>query len=313
MQALALSGYFVTLAISIKQTAAIYFLVFFLYLYFKTRRLKSLLFFSSSILFIGTIFALKLYTEGNLEHFLNWTVIYPSKYWTSFPGYVQLMPSPKQLVILGLLLVPTAPLAWQSIKNRQKTLILGLVFGATIAIYPRFSLFHLQPGVALMAVSTAWALSYYKDHFEHYAITYCLLVFALISLPVLQSNLGRETRFIGKSEYLSAQKIKESIGESKTLYLLGPHSAFYVFTDTLPPKPWIDNFGWYWEVPGVADDALVTWSGNPPDAIVIKTPEEGAWHDLGTYQPEILQQWIQDNYLKAKQLDPDTSLWTRIN
>ena len=73
-----------------------------------------------------------------------------------------------------------------------------------------------------------------------------------------------------------------------------------------------DNFGWYLEIPGVQEEIITRWEGNPPDTVIWRTPSKGNWHDLGTYQPAKIVNWISENYMKEKELQPEIWVWRKI-
>ncbi len=100
------SGVFFVLAVLVKQTGIFYLGVVGIYLLFLDKESKNIVNFSIGSLFIGTIFILDLISRNSFSDFLNWAITYPSKYWTKFPGYVQLRPSLREDLILFILFVP---------------------------------------------------------------------------------------------------------------------------------------------------------------------------------------------------------------
>ena len=85
-----ISGLLFVLAAFIKQTAVLFSFIIIFQLLIQ-RESKLLKRFLIAPLFIGSMFVLKLYSISDLSHFLNWTVLYPSSSWTSFPTYVDMM------------------------------------------------------------------------------------------------------------------------------------------------------------------------------------------------------------------------------
>src|SRR5205814_871470 len=101
-----------------------------------------------------------------------------------------------------------------------------------------------------------------------------------------------EARFWTNSDIELGQIIKNETPLGKPIYLLGLDSNFYQLADRLPNKPWLDNFGWYLEIPGVQEEVIKGLEKNPPSTIFWATPELGNWYDIGVYQPKMITSWI---------------------
>ncbi|EKD94484.1 MAG: hypothetical protein ACD_26C00034G0019 [uncultured bacterium] len=281
------SGIVFAISFLIKQNSAL-FLILGLLLSFKNKNYPKILLGS----FLTIIpFGIYLHQKNSIVDFFNWVLIYPSKYWTNFPDYVQMMPTNRQLLILLLLFLPTVYLV---IKNKFKNnlLLFGSLIISLILIYPRFSFFHFQTGIAILAIIFGVATSIAKRQFVY---LYLFIVFLI--LPKDWSNL---TRFIDDNNL--------SILKNEKVYLLGPHSLNYVVSNSLPPKPWIDNYGWYFEMPGMQQRVLESWKNNPPNYVYRSLPQSGNWYDLGVYQPKEVVKYIEDNYQKVDQQN-DVEVW----
>ena len=86
------------------------------------------------------------------------------------------------------------------------------------------------------------------------------------------------------------------IPSNESVYLLGLHSGHYILANSLPPKPWVDNYPWVFEIPGMQEETIGNWEQNPPKFIIWQPPVSGNWYDIGTYQPQKLTEWIRENY-----------------
>lgn len=228
-----------------------------------------------------------LYLSNSLTDFFNWVLIYPSKYWTSFPNYVQLIPSNKQLLIFIIIFLPAIYLAFKN-KTKEYVMLLGSLIISTILIYPRFSFFHFQTGIAILAIIFGIASSNFPKK-------YYLHLYLIILTLLLPKNWGNSARFIDDN--------KLSVEKSAIIYLLGPHSLNYVINNSLPPKPWIDNYGWYFEIPGIQQKVINSWKIDPPKFVYVSKPGQGNWYDLGTYQPKEVVKYIKENYIKVDELN----------
>lgn len=283
-----LTGIALAIAFLIKQNSALFFAPALIYA-FRDKKFFRLL---VGALLTVTPFAIYLYLGGSITDFFNWTLIYPSKYWTSFPNYVQMLPSNRQLLVLIILFMPLVYL-FITREFKNKLLIIGSLLVSLVLIYPRFSFFHFQTGIAFLAIIFGVVSFYIKKPILIYA-------YLLLLLFLIPKDWGKSTRFIDDNSLL--------IEKSEKVYLLGSHSLNYVFSNSLPPKPWIDNYGWYFEIPGIQEKMIDSWKIDPPKFVYLSKPELGNWYDLGTYQPKEVVKYIMANYIKIDQQN-DVEIW----
>jgi hypothetical protein len=310
-QYLVLAGICLSFAGFIKQTGGLFYLATFLFLLFQKPKLKDLaLYLATPFIFAAPLF-LNLLLNNAVMGFLNWVVFYPTLYWSKFPNYVQLSVSKSTLLTIGLLtLTPLSLLLKNKGIKDKKTLLLGLfMLVGLIGIYPRFSFFHFQPALGIAIAAIGYALGSVKKTWGIMFIS-SLVLLAVHTSYKQQIEWGKEPRFLEKAEYGFAKDLQKQAPSGK-LFLQGIHSGSYALSGTLPPKPWGDNFAWYFEIPGVQEDFIEKWKQNPPEAVVWKTPDPGNWHDLGTYQPAKIVNWISENYTPDKELRPGIWVWRR--
>lgn len=278
-----LTGIALAVAFLIKQNSALFFAPALIYA-FKDKKIFRLL---VGALLTVTPFAIYLYQGSSIIDFFNWTLIYPSEYWTSFPNYVQMLPTNRQFLILIILFIPSLYLlVTKEFKN--KLLLFGALLISVILIYPRFSFFHFQTGIAFLAIIFGVVNSYIKKPI----LIYAYLILLLFLTP---KDWGKNVRFVDDNSLL--------IEKSEKVYLLGSHSLNYVISNSLPPKPWIDNYGWYFEIPGIQQKMIDGWKVDPPKFVYLSKPEQGNWYDLGTYQPKRIVEYINMNYLKVDNIN----------
>jgi hypothetical protein len=231
---------------------------------------------------------LRLITEGALSGFLNWTLIYPFKYWSHFPDYVQMQLSNRQGLVLILLILSVA-IAFFKVKRHLIFYMYFLI--SLLLIYPRFSFFHFQLGLAFLAILYGLILSKIK-RFPYVPGT-VFLIFAIVVIgPTLVRDWCGETRFWAKEDVRLAEMIKNKTKPEDKIYLVGPHSGLYVLADRLPPKIWSDNYVWYLEIPQVQEKIITSWEEDPPKYVFTAEPQKGNWYDLGTYRPQKIVDWI---------------------
>lgn len=292
-----LAGVFLTIALLTKQTAIVFIIAF--YLYTKNYR------FLIPVLFTLGLFLVWMLTTGQLVEFYNWNFYYPSTFWTKYPGYEILALTKKEIFSVFLVLTPAIFLF---VKKRKPVVLFLFLSAALIAVYPRFSFYHLQPAIAIAAILFGVCLKYLNINYK-YSIFYILIVSVLISFPVIKRDWGEETRFWNNEAIQLADNIKDK--NYKRIYLFGPHSLIYVLSKTLPTTPWFDNYGWYFEIPGVQQSVLDSWKNYSPETILIQTPNQGQWYLIGTYLPKKIMDWINFNYNKLQEVEPGLWLWEK--
>lgn len=293
-----LAGLFFAFAALTKQNTALFLIFSAFYLVYIERNIKKLLFFLIGPFSIGVVFMVKLITESSLMDFFNWTLIYPARYWTNFPGYVQMDLSHRQLLVFISLCLPAL---FVFLRRRYFLLIIYFLLSCVL-IYPRFSFFHFQAGIAFAAILFGQLLSRSKKRLLLPALLFIAL-FIVVSFPVFKTDWRKESRFWGKEEIKTAQLISNSTKSDDLIYLLGPQSALYVFANRLPPKPWADNYSWFFEIPGVQEEIIKRWDTNKPKAVFTTNIQEGNWYDLGTYRPQKIVGWIEKEKIEIWKIE----------
>ena len=297
-----LSGLSLGVAILTKQTTGLFLILWGLFILIKEKKLKPLINLIAGPVILFVILLVRLVTEGTVSGFLNWTLIYPFTWWSKFPGYVQMMLTKREIIVIGLLLVPLILLVVKLKRNFLKDnnlIILGSsLLVSSILVYPRFSFFHLQLSIAFCAILYGVFLSKFKFPYILHA-TYYILLFVLICIPVLKTGWGKEARFWREDEERAAEVIKRETKINDLVYLLGPQSGLYVLSGRLPPKPWVDNYIWYLEIPGVQEGIIKRWEENIPKVIFTNNVMPGNWYDLGTYRPKKIVDWIRNEKIET--------------
>ena len=142
-------------------------------------------------------------------------------------------------------------------------------------------------------------------------ILYGFLLIATIALPTLKRDWGKDTRFYNSDDLTHAKLVQEVVHKNEPVYFLGPHSSLYALANRVPPKPWADNFGWYYEIGGVQGETISRWGDDPPEYVFWQLPESGNWFDLGTYQPRQIADFIEANYAKGEKIWDNVYIWRK--
>lgn len=307
---------FFALAVTIKQTALVYlgFLIISILLLLKKFSFKE---FSAIFIGFGLVFLflfLYLVQISALEEFWNWTIFYPLTQWSNFPGYVQMTLSHREIFLLVFLTLPFTWIFinWARFLSEKKLQIFLLFFlAAIIAIYPRFSYFHLQPAIPFFILFSAGI--YNLINIRQRIIYICLLgVFLLEVINFTRPFVwGSNIRFYDKTDKDLAAKISlESKGE-KRIFLQGLNSSLYAFTNTFPSNNWSDNFGWYLEIPGVSEWTIQGFEKSPPAKVFWRIPSKGNWYSSGTYQPQKVVNYFYQHYIKTGNINEGIEIWSK--
>ncbi len=303
-----LLGFFLGISFFIKQQTILLSAATLIYL-LTVRNFKSTSAFLSGFLIPSSITLLTIFVLGVFKDFFFWTFLFPVKWLPKFPGYIQ-NPASLQVIILFFVFGPVIFLILKSFKNlNQKIKVAFLIFFASLAIsFPRFSYFHLQPAIAIWGILIVFLLG--QGKFKLIYLTPCLLVIIYMWIYYQPFTGIKQARFHDGSDLEVAKYVADNSKSTDRIYLLGPHSLIYVLSDRLPSKPWIDNYVWYFEIPGIQESFLDGFKKEK--TILFKSPTlEGNWFDLGTYQPQKIIQYVKQNYHLSTSSKAGVEAWIK--
>jgi uncharacterized membrane protein YhaH (DUF805 family) len=304
------AGLTIGLAVLVKQTGVLFLGISGLYLIYERNR-RNITKFIFGVLVVIIPFLLILILQNSFVDFINWTIIYPSQFWTKFPGYVQLIPTLRENLILLILFIPVSYLLIKKLRqkgeNKEFYLLLGFFVCGAIGIYPRFSFFHFQSGLAFWVI----LILYLAKNLEKKYIYGLLLIPVFVSLVNLKSFKDTDVRFWNENDIKLANIIHNDSPVGQSIYLFGLDSNLYALSERLPNKPWLDNFGWYLEIPGVQEKVINSFIQNPPSRVFWATPGNGNWYDIGTYQPQMITDYILKNYTRTREIQKGIWEWAR--
>lgn len=305
-----LLAFFLMVASLIKQQAAVYFIFLFVFfvLFWKKKKLNLLIWFFLGALIPATFTILYVLSKGILSDYLFWTINVPLIWYPKFSGYIH-FPNLKDLTLLLLIFGPGLIL---SIINPKKDLafyISLLIFLALfLTSFSRFELFRLQHALAVYCILLTLSL---RNPVKNIALI--LLPIALGAILLLygtQSSFGKSARFFSDQDIKLSNEIK-NYSKDERIYLLGVFSTVYPVANLIPPKPWVDNYVWYFEITGVQEKFLDGFSKDPPKFIFRKPPQRGSWDDLGTYEPKKVIKYMEDYFEKDGNLTNGVEIWKR--
>lgn len=302
--------FLISIAFFIKQQVILLFFWFITLIIFKSGKKtvkiigNSFLYIPLALLFLifGTIF----YFENSLNQFLYWTFAFPFFKASNMPGYIQL-PNLKQIAVLISLFVIFIP----SLKSKFK-IIPQTAFILVLFAYPRFDYFHLIPSLSILSIAAGVNLKNLQD-----AKTYqkTLFVFAFIFLVFFTiryhlNNWGEEVRFFDRESLTTASFLERITVLSSTIYVQNGPDQILPISNRLPPKPWVDEFSWYLETPGMQERIIESLKNSPPQFVVFKPYSQGTPYQLGSYRPTSLAEFLDSNYQNLIQISDN--IWLKV-
>ena len=232
-----------------------------------------------------------IYATGAFKDYIFWGLTFPTRWLPTFSSYPA-WPTNNQWIILILLAVPLLKTNWS-----LRLFFLSLLTAA----FPRFSYFHLQPILVIYAIVLGNLLIH--KHLRIWLLFLSVGTTALLIKPQYFKDRFYDVKL--------ANEISGIVKPNQKVFLLGPHSLLYVLADRLPPKPWIDNYVWHFEIPGIQQMQIDAWEKDPPVYILRTPPNVGEWDALGTYQPKDILRYMEINYNKSGHLSDNVEIWRR--
>jgi len=295
------AGLFLAISLFSKQSAVFYLIFIFIYLLVKIKNTKKILLFLSPSIVFGVSFLIYLISTNSLSDFFNWNLIYPIRFWGDYPSYIQFFATNTDYFILGGFLF-----LYLLLLRHKGNLLLKLMYVAGIlAVYPRFSYYHLAFVVSLSMVILGVVYPFYKKYavFKFGVVVFFAVFFWYQQRIVLAWDWKRPDRFLPEYSF--------NFPKDSTVYFMNINSSYYVYSNTLPPKPWYDDYGWYLEIPGQQEKIINMWRNNPPEVIIWKEEDNIDNYSPGSYRPVKLSGWIEENYSKKYEISKRVWYWIK--
>ena len=298
------SGIFIALAILVKQQIVIFLIGYFIYFWIKKINLRRFVKFTVGGLIPVTATLVIFFVNGALMDYFFWTLIFPLKYLPTIPGYA-IFPTTKQVLTLAFMISPLLLISKKADRTSENIFLGILLVAAILSSLPRFSYFHLQPMIGIYSI-------FISGFVLPKGRLFLLLIPFAIFLYIFKQNvmlLNLPPRFYDAALQEFSDLVDQNVSKGQKLYLLGPNSLVYVLAGRIPAKPWIENYVWHFEVPGMQEKMLAGWKLDPPDVVVWSDSKPGNWFDIGTYEPREITDWIRKNYIRSKELETGIWLW----
>lgn len=305
------AGFLLALALLIKQQVIVLVvLISFIIIALKENRKYFQIYLTG--FFIPVFFSLLiLATLKVLKDYFFWTLEFPLVWLPKFPGYSQI-PGKKDVFFLVILFgLPLFFLIsrYQKISKLAKFLLVS-IFATIIMSFPRFSYFHLQPALAVIVVFYAVILKDFKK-----------IAPVFILVPVLTGiylwkdyrpfSGVENARFYDKEDLELASFIKANSRVEDRIYFIGPHSLLFSLSNRLPSRPWIENYVWHFEIPGLQEKQIEGFKREENLVIFRQGFASGNWYDLGVYKPVKIIEYIDQNLKLVNKDKSGLQVWKK--
>lgn len=295
-----------------------------LFLALGTRRkyiwsfLTSVLFFSFTIL----LFLVRIFDLGNWQNIFYWGFIYPLFIVIRMPGYFS-PPSLGQAVFsMGILAPLCLILIITSIKLRNTTVYLALIFffGAVFFGLHRFGYFHFQPALPFFVIGLLAYLKFFrplikqkKRSYQTVLIGLSLSLILLLFVRTVITDWDKDTRFAEGSVLEETSEISSIIPFGEEVFFYNVPSQYFALSDLLPPAPWADTFPWYLELPGIQERVVASLEEKKITYILFDPFIPGSTYTLGSYKPQIIDAYIGQHYKENRIIGKNKRLLKRID
>lgn len=237
---------------------------------------------------------------GAAKDFWFWAFNYTFRWFPFMPGHKDfgswrlwaMAIFPWVVIVINFVLASKNKFSWLLDKKNPLAWSVWLI----PLVLPRFGLFHFQPALAFLALGVGMFYNDYKNYksYKNYILIYLMAVYLGFSwFRVIQAQWQKPDRFLEQEVYqTSAKLILETDQNQPVLLVNGPELA-YVFSDRLPPKPWVTQFPWYLELPGYQEKLIDNYRNQNLTQIVFTPYMNEGQFVPGSYQPKKLLEYLQ--------------------
>lgn len=255
--------------------------------------LQLVTFFLVGIIVLGLCFLM-----GYGWGFIDWAFGYTFFYFPLSPGHTA-YPAVDQLLKLGIPLLVLAPLIIY--LDRRKLLLIAFLGATFMAALPRWGLFHLQPFVAILAISSIYFWEYLikANKITRVAMLFIITIWVVVIVRQEMRFLNLPIRFFEPEIY----KLADQINTQDYWIINGPDQA-YVLNQHIPKvKPYVQNFAWYFEYADLQQQVIEGIQESCPRVILYSPFSDGQGVGVGQYRPNQLAEYILNTYDVSSKLE----------
>lgn len=237
---------------------------------------------------------------GILPDFIYWAFTYGIGILPKAAGQIDL-PAVRSLVVA---FSPFAIFVLGLKLDWKKYLPLGVwSFFGVMGTFPRWQMFHFQPGVPFLALAISLVIVTVKKK-QRLPIVFLALYLILVSLMVFRSlarNWKVQDRFLEEPVVSAADYIRKNTKEGERIFVLNSWDSLYALADRLPAsKPWFPQLSWVFSVPRVEEKVVADLKLNPPALIIMQPYTTG---ELSSFKPKALTDYIFKYYQPTEILE----------
>lgn len=227
---------------------------------------------------------------NQFTEFFFWSLEYPLFILPRSPGF-QLLPTFKQLI---LLLFAFSPVVFLLNKNK---ILVTCFFISLVFAFPRFAYFHLQHAAAFLSLLLP---QFFRNRKWLAIYTFGLSV---LFLQFTFKEWGKGVRFFEPEVLRARENLILVLPQTRPVFFYNVPSQYFAGTKLLPVKPWADTFPWYLELPGMQVRIIMSLEMQKVQWVVHSEFSEADEFKLGAYRPQLLDQYIRQNYSEKTRVD----------
>lgn len=291
-----LACFIIGIAILIKHTNIVFFIPVVMKFHRQIKQLLLLFLITLIPLILVVLFYIK---TSEFSQFLYWGLIHPLFIHSTIPGFL-LLPNKLQLITIIIIFSPVI-FAWQ-----KKSPLLLWFFLSLIFAIPRFAFFHLQHSAAFISLLIPQILIKWRRSNFH-LIVY-ILVIGIIFTRFALKEFGKPVRFFDPETLKIRQEIS-NLFINEPVFFLNVPSQYFVMTNIRPMKPWADTFPWYLEIAGVQENLIVNLE--KVNYVLYAPFRNNGKYEIGAYKPELITDYIYNNFVFNKNINNSLQLLGR--
>lgn len=305
-----------------KQSGIYFSIVFILWLLIFSRMnpkkiLKPILFLVLSFSLVFTITSLVALLGNYLFDYWRWAFQFTFLEFPFSSGH-KIYPTSSQILKLTIPLIILMPLIYKVVKLEKNALyIFFLILASFMLVFPRWGLFHLQPFIALLFIGSShffidFLLKYESlpiikkpKNFSKFVLFFVVIVWIVVTGRQMQRFWDKPIRFFDPTIYRIASEISAR-GYTNNVYIFNSPDQLYLLTGSVPAiKPYVQNFSWQMEVPGVQEKIVASLHLNRPEYIIYSPVNDPGGLEVGRYEPKKIVEYLKTHYILKDKIADD--------